>query len=183
MKKVLSVAVLCAAVSGCSVYAPPYQASMDNVIALKKAGDFTAKVGPVKSEPGKDNANPISLRSLKLRSPYENSFAAYLTEALKQQLTLAGRYSDNSPVEISGTLLKNDMYVPMGTGSGIIEARFLVTNAGAIKYDQVKSAKQEWSSSFVGTVAVNRATEQYPGLVDKLVSELFKDPAFLNAVK
>ncbi|MGE6914549.1 hypothetical protein [Achromobacter kerstersii] len=183
MKKVLAVAILCAAISGCSMVAPPYQASMDDVTALKKAGEFTAKVGEFKSEPSKENANPISLRGSKLRSQYDNSYAAYLAEALKQQLALAGKYSDQSPIEITGTLLKNDMNVPMGTGTGTIEARFLVTNAGTVKYDQIKAAKHEWSSSFMAAVAIPRAIEEYQNLVSKLINELFSDPAFLNAVK
>ncbi|KNE24434.1 hypothetical protein AFM18_25080 [Achromobacter spanius] len=169
--------------SGCSMVAPPYQASMDNVTALKKAGDFTAKVGEFKSEPSKENANPISLRGSKLSSPYNNSYSAYLAEALKQELTLAGKYSDQSSVEVSGTLLKNDMSVPMGTGTGIVEARFIVTHAGTVKYDQVKTAKHEWPSSFVAAVALPRAIEEYRNLVSKLITDVFSDPAFLNALK
>lgn len=183
MKKVLSVAVLCAAISGCSMVTPPYQTSMDNVTALKKAGDFTAKVGAFKSEPGKENANPISLRGSKLNSQYDKSYSAYLAEALKQELMLAGKYSAQSPIEISGTLLKNDMSVPIGTGTGIIEARFVVSNAGTVKYDQVKSAKHEWPSSFVAAVALPRAVEEYHNLVSKLITNLFSDPAFVNALK
>jgi len=79
--------------------------------------------------------------------------------------------------------LKNDMNVPMGTGTGTIEARFLVTNAGTVKYDQIKAAKHEWSSSFMAAVAIPRAIEEYQNLVSKLINELFSDPAFLNAVK
>ncbi|CAB3820935.1 hypothetical protein [Achromobacter deleyi] len=184
MKKILSAALLCGALSGCaSLVAPTYQASMDNVTALKKGEPFSAKVGEVKSEKQKGNANPISLRGARLRSPYDNSYGGYLAEALKQELSLANRYSDSADVEISGVLLQNNLDAGLATGIGKIEARFIVTKAGQIKYDQIKSAQTEWSSAFAAMVALPKAVEEYQPLVAKLLNNLFSDQSFLNALK
>ena len=67
--------------SGCSLMAPKYTASIDNIQRLKDAGEFAAKVGKFDSSSEKSNANPISLRGSSLSSPYEDSYAAYLAEA------------------------------------------------------------------------------------------------------
>jgi len=59
----------------------------------------------------------------------------------------------------------------------------VITRGGQTRYDQVKSIHDEWDSSFVGAIAIPRAQERYPIMVQKLLSELFTDPAFLQAVK
>jgi hypothetical protein len=183
VKKFASIALLCAVTSGCSMVGPTYQGSMDNVTALQKGGDFSAKVTEFKSEQQKGNENPISLRGNTMRSPYNDSFAAYLTEAVKQELVLANKYSEDSKVDISGELLQNTVDAAISRGTAKIEARFVVTNAGEVKYDQTKFAVHDWPSSFVGAVAIPRAIEEYQTVVSKLLNSLFSDQAFLNALK
>ena len=169
--------------SGCSMMAPKYTASIENVQKIKDAGTQPAKVGTFTSTPGTGNANPISIRGSSLASPYDSSYAKYLAEALKQDLDLAGKFSPDAKIEISGALQKNDMNVPMSTASGDLEARFVVTRGGETKYDQVKSIHDTWDSSFVGAVAIPRAQARYPVMVQKLLAALFSDSAFLDALK
>jgi hypothetical protein len=183
MKQIVGAAVILAALSGCSMTAPPYSPQMDDVIKLKNADVAPAKVSAFKDAASKDNANPISLRGSQLHSPYSDTYSAYLAEALKQELTLAGKYSDTSTTEVSGTLQKNDLDTAMKEGKGTIEARFVVTKQGQVAYDQVKSAQTTWPSSFVGAIAIPAATQAYPTLVQKLMATLFSDPAFLGALK
>jgi hypothetical protein len=164
--------------------APQYSASIDNVQKLKDAGNYTAKVGDFASSKDKGNVNPISLRGSTLSSPYESSYSKYLAEALKQELSLANKFAPNADVEVSGTLMKNDIDASgFSTGSGGIEARFVVKKSGQILYDQVKSVHQEWPSSFAGAVAIPRAIQEYSNLVQKLLTSLYADNAFLDALK
>lgn len=95
--------------SGCSLMAPQYSASMDNVQKLKDAGAYQVKVGRFDSSNDPANANPISLRGSTVSSPYENSYATYLEEAIRQELALADKLTPDTDVEVSGLLLKNDM--------------------------------------------------------------------------
>jgi hypothetical protein len=181
---VLAVLVSSAALaSGCSLMAPRYTASLDNVQKLKDGGIAPTKVGTFRSDSGKDNPPSISLRGSSLASPYNASYADYLAEALKQELSMAGKLAPDAQIEVSGVLQKNDISVPIGTGYGDITARFIVTRAGAVRYDQVKSIHDEWESSFVGAVAIPRAQEQYPILVQKLLAAVYADPAFVQALK
>lgn len=170
--------------SGCALVAPRYNASLDNVQKLKDSGMQPAKVGNFTSTPGKDNPNPISIRGSSLTSPYEGSYAKYLAQALQQDLSLAGKLAPDAQTEFSGALEKNDISVPpVGSASGDLAARFVITRSGQTRYDQVKTIHDEWDSSFVGAIAIPRAQERYPVMVQKLLSELFSDPAFLQAVK
>lgn len=169
--------------SGCSLTAPRYTASLDNVQKLKDGGIAPTKVGAFHSDPGKGNDTNISMRGSSLASPYNGSYPDYLAEALKQELSLAGKLAPDAQIEVTGALQKNDINVPMGTASGDITARFIVTRGGAVRYDQVKSVHDEWESSFVAAIAIPRAQQQYPILVQKLLAALYADPAFIQALR
>jgi len=43
--------------------------------------------------------------------------------------------------------------------------------------------RSEWDSSFAAAIAVPRATQQYPLIVQKLLRELYSDPAFISAIR
>ena len=169
--------------SGCSMMAPRYSASLENVQKIKDAGTQSVKIGNIESTPDKGNANPISLRGSSLASPYEGSYAKYLAEALKQEFSLAGRLAPDAKIEISGALQKNDINVPLGSASGDLAARFVVTRSGETKYDQVKTIHDVWDSSFVAAIAIPRAQGRYPTMVQKLLAELYADPAFAQTLK
>lgn len=103
---------------------------MDNIETLKKAGSFHAKVGEFTSRPGPENHNPISLRGSSMTSPYQNSYAAYISEALKQELELAGKLAPNADIELSGTLIKNDIDPAIGIGSSNVAGVARLTLCG-----------------------------------------------------
>ncbi|RJF95853.1 hypothetical protein [Noviherbaspirillum saxi] len=170
--------------AGCSMMAPQYTASLDNVQNLRDAGAYAAKVGVFESNADKDNANPISLRGSSLASPYQNSYGNYVAEAIKQELSLAEKLSPNSGVEISGAVLKNDINIPAaGMGTASIEARFIVKTGGVLRYEQIKSVRHEFPSAFAGAVAIPRAAQEYPIAVQKLLGLLYSDRAFINSIK
>lgn len=170
--------------AGCSMVAPKYTPSVSNVQALKQSGDLKANVAPFDSKEQEGNANPISLRGSQMHSPYNDSYAAYLTEAVRQDLILAGKLSPQSDLIITGTLLKNDLNTgTVSTGEGDIEARFIVRKGKTVRYDQVKQVHTQWKSSFVGAVAIPKAQQQYPVLVKKLLDELYSDSAFMKALQ
>lgn len=170
--------------SGCSMMAPQYSASIENVQRLKEGGNIAAKVGKFDSNADRANANSISLRGSSLMSPYENSYAVYLAEAIKQELSLAGKMQSDVDIEISGGLLKNDIDASgFSTATGDIEAKFIVKKGEKVLYSQIKTIHHEWESSFVGAVAIPRAQQEYPVLVQRLLAALYADQDFLKALK
>jgi hypothetical protein len=169
--------------SGCSMTAPKYTASLDNVQNLKDANIQPTKVGVFTSVPVNDNQATISLRGSSLASPYEGSYAKYLAEALTQELSMAGKLAPDAQIEVTGALLKNDISIPVSTGTADITAGFTVTRGGTVRYDRSKSIHETWDSSFIGAIAIPRAQEEYPVMVQKLLAELYADPDFIQALK
>ncbi len=187
MPRIFAVLCLVIAVSlstGCSMVAPRYTASLPNVQVLKDGGTQAVKVGTFKAVAALDNENPISLRGSSLASPYDASYAHYLAQALTQELTMAGRLAPDAQIEVTGELQKNGINIPaVGSGTGNITARFIVTREGAVRYDATKTIHDEWESSFVGAIAIPKAQEQYPLMVQKLLAQLYADPTFIQALK
>lgn len=179
----LLAALILVCASGCSVVAPNYSASIDNVETLKKAGDFKAKVGNFASPAAPGNANPISLRGNSMASPNENSYGAYIAEAIKQELAMAQKLAPNADIELSGLLLKNDIDAGVGTGASNIELQVVVKKNGKVGYDQTKSASRKWESPFVGAVALPRAVQEYLLTIQNLLGSFYEDKDFINAVK
>lgn len=169
--------------AGCATKAPPYQPSLDNVQAIKKLPQSLA-LGVFSVNAGATGAQSIGLRGSSMESPVGANYAAYLADALRQELVLAGKLDPQSKLEISGVLLKNDIDASgFSTASGEIEARFIVKNAGQTRYEKTHKATLNWESSFMGAVAIPKAQQQYPVVVQALITRLFADAEFLAALK
>ncbi len=167
--------------TGCAMQAPRYQPSLDNVEAMKKSPTSVA-LGAFSVQPG--TSGPISLRGSSMTSPVGADYAAYLADALRQELALAGKLDAKSKIEISGLLLKNDIAAGgLSTNSGEIEARIVVKNNGAQRFDKVKRAELSWDSSFIGAIAIPKAQQQYPLIVQKLLAMIWTDADFQAALK
>ena len=182
-------AALCAAVatlaliSACSTPAPRYQPSIENVETLKRSsGPLTVGVFAIK--PGMPNANAVGLRAASMVSPVGADYAAYLGDAIRQELELAGKFSSVSKVEVSGVLTRNEINAGgMSTNDGSLEALFTVTKDGVVRYNKSKRAVASWESSFAGAIAIPKAQQQYPLLVQSLLGQLVGDAEFQAAVK
>lgn len=167
--------------TGCAIKAPQYNASLDNIEQLKKA-PASVKVGSFTVQSG--TSGSIGLRGNQMDSPVGSDYAAYLADALQKELKLAGKLDPNSKLEISGQLLKNDIAAAgILTNSGEIEARFVVKNDGVQRYDQVKRADLSWDSSLLGYIAIPKAQQQYPLIVQKLLALLWGDANFQESLK
>lgn len=176
--------LLAALLHGCAIQAPAYSPSADAVERARNSGIQPATVGGFTIKPGATGADSISLRGNTMASPVGGNYAAYLAEALRTELRLAGKLDPQSRLEISGQLLSNDIAAGgFSTNSGYIEASFVVKHAGQTRYEAVKRAEASWDSSLVGAIAIPRAQQQYPVLVQQLIGTLWADPLFLAALK
>lgn len=111
-------------------------------------------------------------------------YAAYVADALRAELEMAQRLDPKATLEISGLLLKNDLDASgFSKGEAEIQAQFIVRRNGQVQFDKVKSANAEWESSFAGAVAIPRAAQNYPLLVQNLLSTLYADAEFLAAIR
>ena len=169
----------------CAMTAPKYNGSFETSQKLRDAGLERARVGQFTADPkATDKVNRLSIRASPYASPYGSSFVAYLEQAVRQELEDGRLFDQNASTEIDGILLRNELDGSgIATGTADIEAQFIVQRDGTVRFDKVKSAHHEWESSFLGATAIPAAAQNYPVVVQKLISQLFADPDFIAAMK
>jgi hypothetical protein len=146
-----------AALAGCAQPAVPTesaQVTTDNFSKAKAAGIRPVAVG--------------EFRSVKDSKPAE---ARHLKDTLSTELSGAGLLDPASGAVVEGELVSAEL----GSTSGTVAARFIVTTGGRVVYDKELRSSSTWRAD------ANVPREQ--GLVySKLVGQLFTDPMFRNAV-
>lgn len=169
---------------GCAGPAPQYAPSIDNVERLKKMDAAMTKVGAIVPKPGMQNADAIGLRASSIVSPVGTHYGDYLAAALRAELDMAKLHAPTSSIEVSGTLLQNNINAGgIQTNDGLLEAQFVVKSGADVRYDKVKKITREWKGAFAGAVAIPQAANNYPLMVQQLLASLFSDPDFVMAVK
>jgi hypothetical protein len=117
-------------------------------------------------------------------SPVGKHFGDYISAALRQELELARLYNPQANTEISGILLKNNINAGgFSVNDGQIDVRFFVKRDGVVRFDKIKRVEHQWESSFVGAIAIPAAANNYPVMVQKLMSALVTDADFVAAVR
>jgi hypothetical protein len=184
LKLVLSLVAASALVvlTGCSTPAPPYSVSIPNVQTLKNTNSAAVGVGEFTAQRPANN-DSIGIRAGSMTSP-KGTFAAYVQDALTQELAEAKLFDAKSGIQVTAVLTKNDISgAGIITNSAEIEARFTVKRGGNVVFDKVKAARTEWESSFAGPIAIPRAMQNYPNVVSALLKQLYDDKDFVDAIK
>ena len=177
-------ALACIFLVGCAGPAPNYTPSVDNVERLKKTSSSEVKVGTFATKPGMQSADAISLRASSMVSPVGKNYGDYLAAALRSELELAKLHAPNSPVEVSGTLLHNNINAGgIQTNDGQLAAQNVVKKGEEVRYDKVKKITRQWEGAFAGAVAIPQAANNYPLMVQDLLGALFADPDFFASLK
>ncbi len=185
MKNKVIAGALLLLITECSTVAPKYNTDFNNITQLRteRLKLNPVRVGSVTKDPaGTLDVDLLTIRGGSYLSP-NGSFTAYLEEALKQELGDARLLNPTSPIEVSAVLLRNSLDADIATGVAEIEARFTVRNRGEIKYEKVKIAQHTWESSFAGNIAIPKAHQNYPVVVQKLIGLLFSDPEFIYSLR
>lgn len=181
----LSLLAVCAALTACaSVTLPAPSASTENVQKLRAAPLAAAKAGSFKLAAGlpadKDRSQG-GLRSNSV-SAEGGSFAGYLRSTLVAELQAAGLLNESSPIVIEGELTESELDAAVGTGTGSLAAKFVVTRAGKKVYEKTLRVTDKWESSFVGATAIPMAINKYSGFYKGLVGKLIDDAEFRAAL-
>ncbi len=177
---VAAVAAISLQLTGCAnikMSAP--QAALENTAKLRSANMAPASVGNFAPIAGDAS---VSIRGGNSVEAPSGSFAKHLGETLKAELQSAGLLDAASTNVITGTMTSSVLNANIGTGEGKLGARFVVTRAGAVKYDRELNVDSSWESSFVGAVAIPLAANNYEGMYRKLITKLLDDADFRKAL-
>ncbi|MGS2721011.1 hypothetical protein [Paraglaciecola aestuariivivens] len=175
----VSILFLVLLLSGCSIVAPTYQVSIDNIQQIKQSKIEPVAVNEISSQ---KSLNSISLRGTQLKSN-TGTFGTYITNAIIEELKLAKAYNPLSNKIITGELVANDIDVAgFSTGTGVVAVKFVVTQDNVEIFQKTIQAENKFDSSFMGAVAIPNAQNSYSDLIQTLLNKLFSDPEFLSAV-
>lgn len=180
--KRISLLAIVLTLGACSVASPKYSPSYDNVQKLKQVKK-PVEVGAFKG--ANTSLGSITIRASPLSSPYGQDLVHYIQTALESEFSKAGILKKGSSTQLTAIIEENDLdtSTDFSVGSGVIKATFSVTNRGKKVYNKTISVKNSWESSFMGAIAIPRAAEAYPKLVEKLLTKLYSDKKFIQSLK
>ncbi|MBI3729691.1 MAG: hypothetical protein HY254_15340 [Burkholderiales bacterium] len=168
--------------TACTAVAPGYQATVDNVKILQTIPD-NAWAEPGHFSVADESLNQLRIRASAYNSPFNNSFAEYIKEALRTELQTAGRLGNQTHAVISGHVLKNSLDGSVGIGTASVVVRFTVTKGGKPIYEKVAIGETKWDSSFIGALAIPDAQRNHAEAVKQMLGKLFADPDFQRAIQ
>jgi hypothetical protein len=185
MKARMAVMALAAVtLTGCASFvAPTYSPDYPTIDRLKVAQLGKVAVGEFQPRSPEAPVNKITLRGAPFVSS-NGSFAQYLEEAIRSDLTELRVLDPKAETRIEATLLKNDIDVSgINTGEGFMDVKLSVIKRGQTVHEKIYSARTQFESSFAAAVAVPKGQSEYPRLVRTLLQSVYADPAFINAVR
>ena len=172
-------AAACAACGSLSL--PPYAEGIENVDAAGRLPGAIA-VGKFQLAPGSGGLNHLQDRAYTVSSPVNDSFADYIAGAAAADLKAAGKLDPSSPRVLSGVVQKNDMAASdVETNSAEVAIHFTLQEGGKTRYDKTLDVRHEWESSFMGSLAIPRALQNYVVTVQKVLRKLYEDADFAKA--
>ncbi len=184
IKSLARAAALALLLSACAGKMPLHTASVENVRQLRSSEMSPVSVGEFKLAAGRPKAIDTSITSrASSMEPEQGSMSAYLRDALIAELKVAGKFDPDAPAMITGELTDSELNTNVGTADGTLGARFVVSDRGAEKYNQLHTVKASWESSFIGAIAIPKAYQEYLALYQKLFAKLFGDPSFVEATR
>jgi hypothetical protein len=182
--KLCLVSIALLLLSGCASFvAPSYSPDYQTIDTLKKQKLNKATVDTFQPQDPNAEVNKISLRGSSLKAT-EGSFASYIENAMRSDLTEMGIYDANATTKINTTVLKNDIDISgLSKGNGVLEVQLSVSKNGAIVLDKMYSITTTFDSAFAGMTAIPIGQKEYPNLVRALLTKIYTDAEFIKVLK
>jgi hypothetical protein len=185
-KAFFAAAALLFTVNCAHIVMTPPQSTMENTQRLRTASMAPVQLGTFVLDPKMPAADDQS-QSMRggnsVASPVAGSFTQYLKATLAEELKAVGLLDPQSNTVITGSMLEAQLNTNMGTASGQLRTRFIVTRDQAVRYDRELTAADSWKGSFVAAIAIPAAANHYQGLFRKMVATLLDDQDFRDAVR
>jgi hypothetical protein len=183
VKKMVATLGAVSILAGCvGIKTPTYSSDYVAIDALKAYKLKKVAVEDVAPKDVEDNVNKITLRGANL--VVENgTFATYLQNAMINDLKEISIYDKNSSIKLNLTILKNDIDVSgFSTGTGEMEIALRIVGPNGVLLEKNYYAVTQFDSAFGAIVAVPKGQSEYPKLVQKLLSTVYSDQQFINAI-
>jgi hypothetical protein len=162
--------------TGCGVKVATYGASSENVSKLKT---YNTKLNVNNFTATSSDSSIMCRMSDPIKTPNGETFEKYIENALIEELKMAGLYSKNAKITLSGHL--NEVKANSIPGSANWEFSVKVSSSNGKSFT-VKS-KKDYSSSFMAHYACNDMAEAFKPAVQKLITKIINHPEFQTLTK
>jgi hypothetical protein len=181
MKKIIlnTTGILAASIilTGCGIKTNEYNVSADNVMQLKKIENTKISIENFESaNPGE--SSKLCRLAETISTPQGEPFEKYIEEAIKSELKMADMYDENSPLKISGKVLKVDASTMFGNAYWAIELTVKSNNGNQIKVN----TKRDYPSAYLATTACNNMATSFSPTVRTLVSDIINHKEFKTLI-
>ena len=183
--KATSLLVAITFVSGCATQGPNYEPTANNIRLIERSIDTKIGVGEFSRDASSDLIeDPWAFRgATKVASPVGDGYDDFVAKAVQDELLLAMRYSDKGDVQITGEMLEHTMSTgSMTIGEGSVAFIFRVEKDGNVVHQTKKRVTHKWDSAYMGVTASINAYRGHVEMVEKLISALFSDRKFTEAI-
>jgi hypothetical protein len=171
MLRMIAGGIAVASLAACSTYSVSrYSISADDVVALRKLPPNSVSVGSFTSA---NNDTQIMCRGVgPIKTPDGETFAEYIRRALISELKIAGAYSDDAPLQVTGALDSADF----SSNSGRWNLNLSVKSSNGRGLSVTEA--YPYTSSFYGETACNQTAQALMPAVQDLIGKAVTNPAF-----
>lgn len=147
--------------------------------AFPAVGVGSAVVAPTLGAEGRR----VVIRGSSVAAPKPGNFADFLAETLRTELRGAARFDPNAATIISVELTECHSGENMKRGEAAVGAIFTVERGGRKLFSRPYRVTQQWSSNFLGMMAIPQAFNGFTTLFPKLVEQALSDPEMVSALR
>lgn len=164
--------------TGCGIKTSEYNVSADNVQTLRDYKELKLDVSNFTATNSGESSVMCRLAET-ISTPKGEPFSEYIKEALISELKMAGVYSKNSELKISGNLNKIYGSTMLGNAYWEINVTVSSTNGKSITVN----TKRDYPSSYLASTACNNMGTSFEPTVNQLVSDILNHKDFPELIK
>ena len=174
--RLVVIIVLLLTVIGCApTITQRYVSSGNNVSVLRELYAKTPhkiKVGEFEGD-----KNVVGCRGPNIAPPDRMTYASFIRNALVEDLMLANVHSDNSDIDLSGSLIDIDVSCGIGTGKWIIEMELAIQGMEAFT---VKNS-YDFEGAIIGVTVFSNANLALVPAIQEFIRVVINHPKFQSA--
>jgi hypothetical protein len=162
--------------TGCTTFAANrYSVNANTVAELRQFAGHPVAVGAFASlSPGQSD---LSCRGgTTIKTPDGEPFSDFVRKGLVDEMKIAGIYSNQAPVVLTGTLT----HIDFGSVSGNWQLSLIITSSNGQTLFETESFG--YSSSFDGDAACNQTAQALMPAVQDLIGKIVHDPRFADLI-
>jgi hypothetical protein len=171
---IVALALLVSA-TGCTTTTQRYSPNVANVVGLREL--HTTQKIRVADFSGEDKR--AGCRAAGIAPPDDVTFAAYIANALRDDLRLADAYAEQSNFKITGKLVRVDLSCAVvGKGNWTFQVAITLPNGESFEVNKV----YEFDGNYLGDIVYTRAKDAFIPAVQELVKSITSHPMFRSVL-